>query len=263
MPDNILMFDSGLGGLSVFRALRESRPQADYIYVADDAAFPYGALDEDVLVARVSRVMAGLVEQFAPDLVVISCNTASTIVLPQLRGQFAVPIVGIVPAIKPACAASATRRVSVLATEGTVARDYTRDLIRDFAGDCKVTLVGSKWLAAYAEAELAGDPATDGQIRDEIAPCFVDDGRRTDTIVLGCTHYPLVLDRLRAVSPWEVMFVDPAPAIARRVMDVLGPAEHPERTGIARAVFTSGRAPIAALSRFGIEIDGSREAAAG
>jgi glutamate racemase len=246
MRDNILMFDSGLGGLSVFHAVREARPQSDYMYVADDAAFPYGPLDEDVLVARVSQVMTHLIKKFAPDLVVIPCNTASTIVLPQLRGKFAVPFVGIVPAIKPACAASVTRRVSVLATEGTVARDYTRDLIRDFAGDCKVTLVGSKNLAAYAEAELAGEPATDKQILDEISPCFVDDRRRTDTVVLGCTHYPLIIDRLQKLSPWAVTFVDPAPAIARRVMELLGPPVLPERRGIARAVFTSGRAPVAA-----------------
>jgi glutamate racemase len=256
MRDNILMFDSGLGGLSVFRAVREARPQSDYVYVADDAAFPYGPLNEEVLVARVAQVMARLIERFAPDLVVIPCNTASTIVLPELRDKFAVPFVGIVPAIKPACAASTTRRVSVLATEGTVARGYTRDLVRDFAGDCKVTLVGSKNLAVYAEAELAGQPATDEQILGEISPCFVDDGQRTDTVVLGCTHYPLVLDRLQKLSPWPVSFVDPAPAIARRVMGLLGAPECLDRKGMAYAAFTSGRTPIAALSRFGFQIEG-------
>jgi glutamate racemase len=255
MHENILMLDSGLGGLSVFRAVRQARPQYDYIYVADDAAFPYGPLAEDVLIARVSRLMARLVAKFSPDLVVIPCSTASTIVLPELRGQFSVPFVGIVPAVKPACAASMTRRVSVLATDGTVAREYTRDLVRDFAGDCKVTLVGSKHLAAYAEAELAGEPVTDRQILDEISPCFVDDGRRTDTVVLGCTHYPLLFERLVALSPWPVTFVDPAPAIARRVTDLLGPPEQLERRGTALAAFTSGRVPDAVLRRFGLRAD--------
>jgi glutamate racemase len=155
-----------------------------------------------------------------------------------------------VPAIKPACAASATRRVSVLGTEATVAREYTRGLIRDFAEDCQVTLVGSRRLAAYAEAELAGAPVSDAALGAELAPCFVDDGRRTDTVVLACTHYPLLLDRLRQLAPWPVNFIDPAPAIARRVAELLGPAA--ARRGMARALFTSGQPPAAVLARFGI-----------
>ena len=120
--------------------------------------------------------MGRLVAAHHPDLVVIACNTASTIALPTLRARFAVPFVGTVPAIKPACAASASKLVSVLGTEATVAREYTRALIRDYAQDCRVTLVGSKKLAAYAEAELRGTPLTDAAIQMEIAPCFCDDG---------------------------------------------------------------------------------------
>ena len=126
------------------------------------------------------------------------------------------------PAIKPACAGSVTRRVSVLGTEATVAREYTRALIRDYAGDCQVTLVGSKNLAAFAEAELAGAPAEDAAVAAEIAPCFREDSARTDTVVLACTHYPLILERLRRLAPWPVNFIDPAPAIARRVVSLLG-----------------------------------------
>lgn len=244
------MLDSGLGGLTVFREVAAARPGADFVYVADDAAFPYGALAEAVLVSRVVDLIGSLIAVHAPDLVVIPCNTASTIVLPELRRRFAAPFVGIVPAIKPACAASVTRRVSVLGTEATVAREYTRALIRGHAGDCRVTLVGSRSLATHAEAELAGAPVADDVLRGEIAPCFVDDGARTDTVVLACTHYPLLLDRLRTVAPWPVTFVDPAPAIARRVVDLLGPAADAGR-GTARAIFTSGRAAPAALARFG------------
>ncbi len=250
----ILIFDSGLGGLTVFHEIAAARPDADFVYVADDAGFPYGALAEGALISRVIMLIGKLIETHDPDLVVIACNTASTIVLPDLRKKFSVPFVGTVPAIKPACAASVTRRVSVLGTEGTVAREYTRALIRDHAGDCQVTLVGSKKLAAYAEDDITGRPVSDAALRDEIAPAFVDDGMRTDTVVLACTHYPLLLDRLCGLSPWPVSFIDPAPAIARRVVNLLGPAKLACPRGTARAIFTSGRAPPAVLARFGIGV---------
>ena len=140
----------------------------------------------------------------------------------------------------------------MLGTEATVAREYTRALIRDYAGDCRVALVGSKTLAGYAEAELAGTPVSDAAIYAEIAPCFRDDGARTDTVVLACTHYPLLIDRLRQLAPWPVAFLDPAPAIARRVGDLLGTAPSAKRAGATRAIFTSGLPPAAALARFGI-----------
>jgi glutamate racemase len=247
----ILIFDSGIGGLTVHREIAAARPDADLLYVADDAGFPYGDIAEPALIARVTALMGELLEAHRPDLVVIACNTASTIVLPDLRKKFPVPFVGTVPAIKPACAASLTRRVSVLGTEGTVAREYTRALIRDHAQGCRVTLVGSRHLAAYVEAELAGAPVPDAQIATEIAPCFRDDGARTDTVVLACTHYPLLGERLARLAPWRVNFIDPAPAIARRVVELLGPAVHASR-GSARAIFTSGRAPEAVLAHFGM-----------
>jgi len=246
-PKTILVFDSGLGGLTVYREIAAARPDADYVYVADDAAFPYGDLKEQLLVARVVDLMGELIEAHRPDLVVIACNTASTIVLAELRRRFTAPFVGTVPAIKPACAASVTKRVSVLGTEATVQREYTRALIRDYAHDCEVTLVGSTKLAGYAEAELDGAPVNDAAVRAEIAPCFRDDGKRTDTIVLACTHYPLLIDRLRQLAPWPVNFLDPAPAIARRVVDLLGPPPASAGPGTTRAIFTSGRAPPAAL----------------
>ena len=255
--ETILVFDSGLGGLTVYREIAAARPHADFVYVADDAAFPYGAMAEPALGGRVVALIGEMIAVHVPDLVVIACNTASTIVLPALREKFPLPFVGTVPAIKPACAGSVTRRVSVLGTEATVAREYTRALIRDYAQDCRVTLVGSRRLAGYAEAELTGEPVDDTALAAEIAPCFVDDdGVRTDTVVLACTHYPLLLGRLRALAPWPVNFLDPAPAIARRVSDLLGPvllpAESAVPAGATRAIFTSGSAPAEALARFGI-----------
>jgi len=249
----ILVFDSGLGGLTVFREIVAARPHAQYLYVADDAGFPYGNIPEQALVKRVVALIGDLIEGHRPDLVTIACNTASTIVLPELRKTFSLPFVGTVPAIKPACAASVTRRVSVLGTEATVAREYTRALIRDFGKDCEITLVGSKHLAAYAEAELHGAPVDDEKIRAEIEPAFRDDGARTDTVVLACTHYPLLLERLQRLAPWPVSFIDPAPAIARRVVELSAAGRPPQtRPGMSRAIFTSGRPPHAVLARFGI-----------
>jgi glutamate racemase len=134
-----------------------------------------------------------------------------------------------------------------------VKREYTRALIREHAHDCIVDLVGSKKLAAYAEAELRGDPVADVALSTEIAPCFRDDGKRTDTVVLACTHYPLLVARLHQVAPWAVNFIDPAPAIARRVAQLLEVAPAANGTRSTRAVFTSGRAPVAILARFGLQ----------
>src|ERR1700683_2402294 len=139
----ILVFDSGLGGLTVYREIAAARPDADFVYVADDAAFPYGGLPEQALIARVVDLIGQQIELHRPDLIVLGCNTASTLVRPALRKTFALPFVGTVPAIKPACAASVTLRVSVLGTDATVQREYTQTLIRDHGQGCEVTLVGS------------------------------------------------------------------------------------------------------------------------
>ena len=253
----ILVFDSGLGGLTVFREVVKARPDASYVYVADDAFFPYGRHTETQLVARVVPLMEELVATHAPALVVIACNTASTLVLGHLRQRLTVPFVGTVPAIKPACIASRSRMVSVLGTEATVQREYTRALIRDFGQGCDITLVGAANLAALAEAALHGLAADDHAIAREIAPCFVESGgRRTDTVVLACTHYPLLLPRLQRLAPWPVDWIDPAPAIARRVAGLLGPPRAAPARNEARAFFTSGKQPspalVAALAGFGI-----------
>ena len=253
---NILVFDSGLGGLTVFREVAKARPDARFVYTADDAFFPYGRQDEGKLTTRVLDVMETLIAEHRPDLVVIACNTASTIVLPALREKFKVPFVGTVPAIKPACASSASKLVTVFGTEATVKREYTRALIRDYAQGCAVTLVGSPRLAELAEAELKGERVSDDDVAAELAPCFVEtDGKRTDTVVLACTHYPLLLQRFEKVARWPVNFIDPAPAIARRVLDLLGAPVSGANAEPARFIFTSGTAPSAALQaalgRFG------------
>jgi glutamate racemase len=242
----ILVFDSGLGGLTVLREIVAARPEAHYVYVADDAFFPYGHHGEADIIGRVVPLMGELITAHRPDLVVIACNTASTLVLSHLREAYSVPFVGTVPAIKPACAQSRTKRVSVLGTKGTVKREYTHALIRDFGQGCEVTLVGSPELASLAEAALNGTEVSDADILAELQPCFMgraeEADHRTDTVVLACTHYPLLLDRLKRLAPWPVDWIDPAPAIARRVSELLG-----QRTGDkvqtgAEMLFTSRRA---------------------
>ena len=229
----------------MLREIVNARPDAHYVYVADDAFFPYGHHGEDQIIARVVPLIGELITAHAPDLVVIACNTASTLVMSHLRNAYDVPFVGTVPAIKPACASSKTKLVSVLGTQGTVQREYTRALIRDFAQGCEVTLVGSPDLAALAETALSGGEVGDSDISAELAPCFVGDGNnpseRTDTVVLACTHYPLLMDRLVRLAPWPVDWIDPAPAIARRVADLLGPAGSEADHAGAEMIFTSRR----------------------
>lgn len=248
----ILVFDSGLGGLTVLAAVHRALPGAALRYVADDAGFPYGDMDEDGLIERCRAVLADLIPTFRPDAVVIACNTASTLALPALRARFSLPFVGTVPAIKPAAEMTRTGMVSVLATPGTVARDYTRDLIRAYAGHVHVRLVGTAHLAELAEAVVSGRAVADAAIRAEIEPAFAkNEEAATDTIVLGCTHFPLILDRLNELASWPVEWIDPAPAIARRLATVLDDIQPsaagagaafaaPTRTGLD-FLFTSGR----------------------
>jgi len=261
-PPKLLVFDSGLGGLTVFGEIINVRPGADYVYCADDAGFPYGSWKESALVERVTKVMAQLIEEHAPDMIVIACNTASTLVLPYLRARWpAIPFVGTVPAIKPAAERSRSKLISVLATPGTVARDYTQNLIAQFAVHCHVTLVGSTHLARLAESYMHRGGVCDEEIAAEIAPCFnsVDDAR-TDAVVLACTHYPLLVEEFQRLAPWPVDWIDPAPAIARRADHLL--AERFGADGAATrdkwgcAIFTSGARPEPqlreTLARYGL-----------
>jgi glutamate racemase len=256
----ILVFDSGLGGLTVFTEVVRLRPDAQFVYCADDAGFPYGALSEAVLIARVGQVIEKVTGLFAPDAMVIACNTASTLVLPHLRQSYPqVPFIGTVPAVKPAAEQSRSGLISVLATPGTVARDYTKELIRTYANHCKVTLVGSTRLAGFAEAFMQGEALSDADIAAEIAPCFVTERgakneTKTDHVVLACTHYPLLLAHFERLAPWPVEWIDPAPAIARRADHVLREelgykAAFPPAPGaFHQALFTSGRSPTPALA---------------
>jgi glutamate racemase len=243
----ILLFDSGMGGLTVARAMRAELPAAELIYAADNAAFPYGGWDEPILVSRIVEVVGALIARVKPDLVVIACNTASTLALAALRQKYQIPFVGTVPAIKPAAAQTKSGMIGVLATPGTAQREYTRALIDTYAYHCRVFLHGAKRLAEIAEAKLRGQRFDPEEVRAEIAPVFRKrEGKLTDVVVLACTHYPLLLDELTNAAPWPVTFIDPAPAIARRAAEVLK-SQFSASTGMANGLdggtvfFTSPR----------------------
>jgi glutamate racemase len=218
----ILLFDSGMGGLTVARAVAKQLPHAHLVYAADNAAFPYGAWREQQLVQRIVMVLGRLIEAARPDVVVVACNTASTIALTELRAAYKVPFVGTVPAIKPAAAQTRTGVIGVLATPGTVSREYTHSLIHTFASHCQVILHGAPRLAEIAEQKLRGSPVDLEELRSEVSPVFQKrDGKQTDVVVLGCTHYPLLTEDIEQVAPWPVTYIDPAPAIARRTADIV------------------------------------------
>jgi glutamate racemase len=248
----LLFIDSGLGGLTVLNAARRAAPEAHIRFIADDAGFPYGLKSEGALIERLVGLIDKAAGTFAPDCIVLACNTASTIALDVLRERIPVPFVGTVPAIKPAAALTKSGMVSVLATPGTVTREYTRALIEKFGAGARFTLIGAPCLAALAEAYASGAAVDDAAITREIAPCFVEDGSaRTDVIVLGCTHYPLLLERLEALAHWPVAWLDPAPAIARRIANILAELGHIVGVGakcsLGEIQFTSGLSPSPVL----------------
>jgi len=217
----ILVFDSGVGGLSILQALQQALPACEYIYASDNQAFPYGTKSADFLIDRVHTVLQALIDKTQPDLIVVACNTASTLVLPHIRQHFTIPIVGVVPAIKPAALQSKTRVIGLIGTPGTVARAYTKDLIKEFANDCEVIKVGSAELVTLAEQSLRGTSPPLEKLNGILKPLF--DNRQLDTIVLACTHFPLIKEQLIGASPRPVNWVDSGEAIARRVNSLLAP----------------------------------------
>ncbi|PZO75206.1 MAG: glutamate racemase [Sphingomonas hengshuiensis] len=234
----ILFFDSGVGGLSVVDPTRALLPTAPIVYAADSAGFPYGTRTEDEIAARVPALLGRLVERYRPRLVVIACNTASTIALPVVRAALDVPVVGTVPAIRVAAQASTTRVIGVLGTEATVRQPYVDDLAARFAADCTVLRHGSAALVELAEAALAGTPPPAGAVAAELAGLFDQPGGdRIDVIVNACTHFPLLADAMRALSP-HIAFVDGGPGIARRIVSLTAGAAFPNVPVPGRLVFT-------------------------
>ena len=241
----ILFFDSGVGGLSVLGPTRVLLPSAPIVYAADSAGFPYGTKSEADLAARVPALLGRLVERFQPRLAVIACNTASTIALDHARAALDLPIVGTVPAIKPAAEMSKTRVIGVLGTEATVRQPYVDNLAREFASDCTIVRHGSAELVALAEAKLAGKAIDGAAIAAAVQP--LAQTPRLDTVVLACTHFPLLADELAAALP-NVRFVDGGPGIARRIAFLTQDQPWPDEPPAGIAVFT-GALPSPTLAR--------------
>ena len=236
----LLIFDSGVGGLSVVGAVRKLLPTAPIVYAADSAFYPYGTKRPEEIDARVPALLGRLAERYDPELIVIACNTASTIALDTVRAALDLPIVGTVPAIKPAAAISRSRVIGVLGTAATIVQPYVDRLASDFAADCRIVRHGSAALVDLAEAKLRGeaiDPNTFRRIMDEMLE--KPDGDKMDTVVLACTHFPLVEAELASVAPRPLTFVDGKEGIARRVAWLTRGKVWPETTENQQvAVFT-------------------------
>jgi glutamate racemase len=218
----MIVIDSGLGGLAVVRALRALAPDIALGYVADTGGFPYGKRSAENITARAIAIVAALEKQQVLSTIVLACNTLSTLSLANLRSAFPqYHFVGTVPAIKVAAAQSRTRRFTLLATPNTAGSEYSKKLIAEFAADCVVDSYGAPNLAAMAEQQLLGE-AVDGW-EAEIVPAFHNDAQgKPEAVILGCTHYPLVLDALKKAAPWDVTWIDSSEAIARRALSQPG-----------------------------------------
>jgi len=219
---HVLVFDSGLGGLSVVNALIDGMLGVDVFHLADTAFFPYGEKPDEALILRVPAVILAGIEATSADLVVVACNTASTLALDAVRAQVEIPVVGVVPAIKPAAALTQTGTIGLLATPKTVTRPYTDQLIAAFGAGKTVLRHGAVGLAGTAETKLAGE-TPDPRIFEAAIQGLFDQkgGEAIDVIVLACTHYPLVQAELEALAPHPVTWVDSGAAIARRTADLL------------------------------------------
>lgn len=220
-PPAVGLFDSGVGGLSVFEAVRRRLPCATLSYCADNANFPYGTKTEAEVLRAVLEATDRFVRVARLDFLVIACNTASTIALKALREAHSVSVIGVVPAIKPAALLSRTGTIALLATKAAAQTVYADDLIKTFAAQSKVLRAGSSRLVELAEAKLRGHAPALEDVRDEIRPLFEasppEAATRLDTIVLGCTHFPLLADELAEAAPWPVRWLDSGDAIATRV----------------------------------------------
>lgn len=254
----LLFFDSGVGGLSVLAPARALLPHAPLVYAADSAGFPYGTKGEEEIAARVPALLGRLAERYRPRLIVIACNTASTIALAHVRAALDIPIVGTVPAIKPAAAISKTRVIGVLGTEATVRQPYVDHLAAQFAADCMVIRHGSAELVQLAEAKLHGGAPGPARFRAVLDGLFGQPGgERIDVIVNACTHFPLVETELAAAAPHAVSFVDGGPGIARRIAHLTRDQDWPEMVPPGIAVFTrldeDARTLAPALASYGLE----------
>jgi glutamate racemase len=229
-PKRVLAFDSGVGGLSVLDAIAAAGLALELDYAADNAWLPYGLKSDAELRTRVPALLSALAAQWHPDVVVIACNTASTIALDAVRAAFSIPVVGVVPPVKPAAALTRTGTIGLLATPATVRRAYTDDLIAQFAADKRVIRFGSSALVETAERKLRGEPVDSAAITEAISGLFgAPGGDEIDVVALACTHFPLLRAELERAAPRPCVWLDSGDAIARRVRQVVSAQVGPAR----------------------------------
>lgn len=214
-----LLFDSGVGGLTVSAEIRKRLPKLQQTYAADDIFRPYGEKTDDQLKGRLPGLLWTLCEAAQVDLAVIACNTASTAALREIRAALDIPVIGVVPAVKPAAQTTQSGQFAVLGTPGTIRREYVDNLIKDFAAGKDVVRHGSTRLVALAEDKLAGKRVDLAAVTREVEPLFVK--ASVDTVVLACTHFPLLKEELIAASPPGIHWIDSGEAIARRTETVI------------------------------------------
>lgn len=254
----VLVFDSGVGGLSVYDEVRQLLPDLHYLYAFDNAGFPYGEKSETFIVERVVAIVEAITQRYPLSLVIIACNTASTVSLPALRERFAFPVVGVVPAIKPAARLTRNGMVGLLATRATVRRPYTHELVAQFAGSCNIEMLGSAELVELAEAKLHGAEVALDEVRRIVQP-WLRMAEPPDTVVLGCTHFPLLREELQQVLPEGTRLIDSGAAIARRTVWLLeheAPEVHSSQQNVAFCTELDGEAvqlsPV--LQRYGFPL---------
>ncbi|MEM9312652.1 MAG: glutamate racemase [Pseudomonadota bacterium] len=220
--DPILLFDTGVGGLTVYDALRDILPDAPVIYAADYAGIPYGQKTEAEVAARVAGLLGRMAERYQPRLACIACNTASTIALGMVREVLEIPIVGTVPAIKPAASLTKTGTIALVGTKATIRQAYVDDLEAQFASGKNLLRIAAPELVDIAEAKLRGHAIDDTAIR-ALAEALrgTPDGETIDTLVLACTHFPLLSDEFALAFGPDVNLVDGAQGIARRITALL------------------------------------------
>ncbi|VFP88746.1 glutamate racemase [Candidatus Erwinia haradaeae] len=211
----ILILDSGVGGLSIYNKIRILLPDVHYLYCFDNMGFPYGEKTAEFTIDRIVSIITAITNSYSIALAVIACNSASIVTLPALRARFLFPVIGVVPAIKPAVKLSRNSIIGLLATRRTIECSYTHDLVSRFSRECHIEMLASMELVDLVENKLHGFPVSIEKIRVILEP-LLSMHNLPDTIVLGCTHFPFITMELKQVLPKGTLFIDSGMAIARR-----------------------------------------------
>jgi glutamate racemase len=235
----LLFFDSGIGGMSVVHAVRAALPNAPMVYAADYAGLPYGTKSEAEIAARVPALLGRLVERFRPRLVTIACNTACTIALSHVRAALDLPVVGTVPAVKPASETTKSGVIGLLGTAATIRQPYVDRLEAEFASGMTLLRHAAPELVHAAEAKMRGEVIDQAVYAAALAGLTSQPGGAAlDVVILGCTHFPLVQDELAAAAGGNVLFVDGAAGIARRISYLTKDQSWPEQPSSGTFVTT-------------------------